>query len=53
MPDISMCANENCGSSKNCYRHTDSGVKPFPNYQSYTDFGKHNCSISTEKKDGR
>lgn len=34
-PDISMCANENCGLKKKCYRFT---AEPCEWMQSYSDF---------------
>lgn len=39
MPDITMCAANNCKLSSKCYRHKDSGTKPNPFRQSYSDFG--------------
>jgi hypothetical protein len=38
MPDISMCAAENCPVAARCYRHAASGTKPDEFLQSYSGF---------------
>lgn len=38
MPDIAMCANNNCYMSSKCYRHADSGSEPSTPYQAYMSF---------------
>ena len=35
MPDIMMCAAENCAKASSCYRHEDSGTTPCEWRQSY------------------
>lgn len=49
MPDISMCANENCPSKANCYRFT---AQPNPWRQAYADFkpapGSDRCDSYTD-----
>lgn len=40
MPDITMCVSQDCPSSKNCYRHQDSGTVPDAYWQSVCDFKK-------------
>ena len=37
MPDISMCAAE-CGVSRQCYRHPESGTVPNDPYQAWSAF---------------
>jgi hypothetical protein len=38
MPDISMCADNECPSRFTCYRHKDSGTKPSKYQQAYAAF---------------
>ena len=38
MPDMTMCANEDCPLRKKCYRHADSGTKPTEHWQFYSAF---------------
>jgi hypothetical protein len=38
MPDISMCADDECPSRAECYRHKESGTKPHVPWQAFTDF---------------
>ena len=41
MPDISMCASEDCPLAVNCYRSEKSGTKPSEFWQAYADFKWH------------
>jgi hypothetical protein len=38
MPDISMCADDECPSRAKCYRHKASGTKPSSFWQAYSTF---------------
>jgi hypothetical protein len=38
MPDISMCADDDCPSRAKCYRHKASGTVPHVSWQAFTDF---------------
>jgi hypothetical protein len=38
MPDISMCADDECPSRAECYRHKASGTVPSEYQQAFTDF---------------
>jgi hypothetical protein len=38
MPDISMCADDECPSRAECYRHKESGTKPHLPWQAFTDY---------------
>jgi len=37
-PDISMCADDECPSRAECYRHKASGTVPHVPWQAFTDF---------------
>jgi hypothetical protein len=37
-PDISMCADDECPSRAECYRHKASGTKPCEYRQAFADF---------------
>lgn len=39
MPDISMCAREDCPLKKDCYRNAASGTVPNEHWQAWTTFG--------------
>jgi hypothetical protein len=38
MPDISMCADDECPARSRCYRHKASGTVPSEYQQAFTDF---------------
>jgi hypothetical protein len=41
MPDISMCADDECPARRKCYRHKASGTVPCEYRQAFADFQRH------------
>lgn len=38
MPDITMCANDDCPHAETCHRNPAGGTTPHPTYQSWSRF---------------